>query len=187
MNENVPFTEEMAIASEEVYDCLRSAMLTEGEVHIGTLVSIAARIAGTCLLNSFDFDLKDMKPGTAVLSEEANVEGVKLVKLLISALNYLKIKIDREKSRATPKENLPKKDILEMQKEYFDEYIKIMTKNKFNMFRSSLVGAFTCAIIINESKELIDPSVAFGIAVKGFIEGAKTVPVIEAYLNKKNS
>ena len=78
MEEQMVITREMAQAAEKVYDYLFLKLKSEKGIHVGTFVSAAARLAGTCLLRSFNFKLPAAKPGSAVLSEEANVEGPKL-------------------------------------------------------------------------------------------------------------
>jgi hypothetical protein len=52
-------------------------------------ISSVARLAGSFLFRSFDLKIADLKPGTVMLSEEANIKGPQLVNITHSVLqNY---------------------------------------------------------------------------------------------------
>jgi hypothetical protein len=177
MEEKTQITDEMVRAAEDIYNFLFNKLNTDTGIHIGTFVASAARLAGTSLFRSFNLDLSNDKPGTCVLSENANIEGPKLINILLGALNVMGIKVNQNKSHKTPKEQLPKLTINQIQSTFQSEYNKIMTKYKLDYFKAAFSGAFACAIIINETKKQLNPNISMGIAIMGFIEGSKTIPM----------
>ena len=64
-------------------------LTTERGLHTETVIASSARMAGTMLFRSFVFPGGKFEPGTTVLSEEANVQGPKLMGLLFGTLQKL--------------------------------------------------------------------------------------------------
>ena len=60
-------------------------------------ISSTARLAGSFLFRSFGFKINDAKPGTVMLSEEANMKGPQLVNITHAVLNNFGIQIDNNK------------------------------------------------------------------------------------------
>jgi hypothetical protein len=176
MEEQTIITTDMVHAAEEVYDFLFLKLNSQTGIHVGTFVSAAARLAGTCLFRSFELKLPDAKPGMAVLSEEANVEGPKLMDVMFRALQVMKVKLNKKGYMETPKGHLPQLSVIQMQAQLQGGYNKIMKKYNLDLVQSAYAGAFACAIVINETKDHLDPNISTGIAIMGFIEGCKTVP-----------
>ena len=61
---------------------LRRHFVKDGKAHPVTIVSAAARMAGTLLFRSFDIDLRRIRPGSVVLSAQADAGIPNLGRLL---------------------------------------------------------------------------------------------------------
>ena len=72
-----------------------AALQDAGKIHAGTVVAGSARMAGTYLFRSFGLKLPGVKPGQAVLSEPANIQGPVLIQIAAGILDRLGIKLDR--------------------------------------------------------------------------------------------
>jgi hypothetical protein len=71
-----------------------AALQDGGKMHAGTVVGGSARMAGTYLFRSFGLELREVKPGDAVLSEPANAQGPVLIQIAAGILDRLGIKLD---------------------------------------------------------------------------------------------
>ena len=165
-------------AAREVYELLVSHFQTDEGVHVGTIVSAAARLAGTSLIRSFNFALNDLKPGTPILSEQANEWWPELVNILVYTLKISGVEIKQGwASVTTPEEHLPEKDLLQIQLELQEPYTQIMSRFALDYVQAAYAGTIACAMIIVETQNALDPYIACDIATYGFIDGTKTVPI----------
>jgi hypothetical protein len=165
-------------AAKETYTLLVSKLQADASVHIGTLVSAAARLAGASLYRSFNFKDDKVPPGTVVLSEEANQEWPKLMYVLLATLKANGIQVDEAKFvLQTPEQHKPRKEILEMQAELQEPFNKILNKHGLDYHQGAYAAANACAIAILKSRLLVDPQVTCGLAALGFVEGSKTAPL----------
>ena len=165
-------------ASKDIYTLLVSKLQKETSVHIGTLVSAAARLAGASLYRSFNFKDDKVPPGTVVLSEDANQEWPKLMSMLLATLNANGIQVDQtEFVMQPPEEHEPHQAILEMQAELQGPFNQILSKRGLDYRQGAYAAANACAIAILKSRLLVDPQITCGLAALGFIEGSKTAPL----------
>jgi hypothetical protein len=56
----------------------RKLLTVDGRLHAETLIASVARMAGSLMYRSFNFD-QTIEPGTGVLSDQANIHGPKLM------------------------------------------------------------------------------------------------------------
>jgi len=169
---------EMDAAAKETYALLVSKLQKGATVHIGTLVSAAARLAGSSLYRSFNFKDDQVPPGTVVLSEEANREWPKLMSMVLATLKVNGMEVDQANFvMKAPKQHLPQQEILEMLAELQGPFTQIMRKHGLDYRQSAIAGANTCALAILKSRLLVDPQITCGIAALGFVEGSKTAPL----------
>lgn len=137
-------------------------------------ISTCARLAGSFMFRSFDFQIKDAKPGSIMLSENANVKGVELVNITYSVLQSYGVMIDNEKmnndfSDAT---NINFLDAINLVQ---NEALEIMNKNDMSYEMLAQSAAVATAYIIKQSPN-ITGEIGFGTAVFYCIEGSKTFP-----------
>jgi hypothetical protein len=147
--------------------------------HPETALHAAAWLAGTSLYRSFGYT-NEPAPGTIMLSEVANQEWPKLMKVFLSLIEKDGIKLEPDDLLLEfSAEQRPKKSILEIQQEFQDEYNEIMRKHGFDYAEGGKAGAVVCAMLVKAyciRRKDLDPALAAGVVEMGFIEGAKTVP-----------
>ena len=149
----------------------------ERGVHAETVIAATARMAGTFLFRSFRFEIEGAKPGQAVLSEQANEHGPRLVNILSGVLQQMGIRLDQSRlDQPEDPENGPRQAFLETQKLLEPTFDSIREDSGLSQSEAADSAAIATAIIIQQCAEVLDPSIAFGIAVYGFIEGSKTCP-----------
>lgn len=153
--------------------------LLNGRPHAGTVLSIAARLAGTSLFRSIN--KRDVEPGVVYLSEEVNQAYSQLMKLFAYYCKQAGIDImAKPLAQEIPDRDKPLMDLSQIQAEYQQEYNLIMKKHGLDYLESARAGMILCSIVFNyhciKNKD-IDPYVATGIVAMGVVEGAKTSPV----------
>jgi hypothetical protein len=170
--------EKMNQAAFAVYKYRVDAFEGQKGAHLGTIISAAGRLAGTSLFRSFAFPGSEgMKPGTVVLSEQANVEGGRLMGLLLAFVTHNGVVIEPDKLVVKPPEgHTPRLTLSEVQVKFQDGYFKILADHGLGYLHGAQAGAFACGLLILETKTVVDPHITCGMAGYGFVEGAKTVP-----------
>ena len=141
-----------------------------------TVIAGAARMAGTFLFHSFNFHIENAKPGNAVLSEEANEKGPRLMQILGGVLSYLGIDIGERFVESNDSNDKPALEFLDTQKLLEPQFDKIRRDYELSFEDAADATAAAVAFLIKENSEVIDKDAAFGVGVYGFIEGTKTIP-----------
>jgi hypothetical protein len=164
-------------AAQEFASTTIDTLKTERGVHAETAIAGAARMAGTFLFHSFGFKLGGVKAGQAVLSDKANEQGPQLIQILGCVLSHLGIILDREQFGKLPgTENQPLLGFLETQRHLEPRYMKIKDRLGLSLQEAAESAAVASALLIQQSAQVLNPNVAFGVAVYGFVEGTKTAP-----------
>lgn len=159
-------------------DIIVNVLRTEKGVHSETAIAAAARMAGTFLFRSFNFPLKDVKPGTAVLSDAANDSGPILIQALGAGLNALRVTLDSTKLRGNvPNENRPQISVNETQSRVETQFRKVSADLNLTPEQSAQACALAAARLIHRSSAVLDPHIGFSVAAYGFVEGSKTAPI----------
>ena len=83
-------------AAQEFVNTTIDTLRTEKGVYAETAIAGAARMAGTFMFHSFEFNLDGVKAGQAVYSDMANVQGLMLVQRPGSVLSHMGITLDKE-------------------------------------------------------------------------------------------
>lgn len=153
--------------------------LLGGKPHAGTVISVAARLAGTSLFRAIN--KKGFEPGVVVLSEEANTVYPQLLNLFAYYCKQHGIDV-MAKPLVTefPEQDKPRMELPQIQAEYQDQYSEIMKKHGLDYLEGARAGMILCSIVFNYhciANKDIDPFVATGIVAMGVVEGAKTSPV----------
>lgn len=153
--------------------------LLNGRPHAGTVLSIAARLAGTSLFRSIN--KKDFEPGIVVLSDEVNLAYPQLLNLFAYFCKQNGIDVlAKPLVTEIPEPDKPRMELSQVQAEYQQEYNLIMKKHGLDYLESARAGMVVCSILFNYhciNHKDIDPYVATGIVAMGVVEGAKTSPV----------
>ena len=134
-------------------------------------------MAGTFLFRSFGFPMNDIQPGQVVLSDKANEQGPVLIDILGEALSHIGFALDEEKlGDATSADNQPNQSFLETQRRLEPRFSAIKERHGLSLQEAAEAGVLATALLIQQCSYVLDPNVAFDIAVYGFIEGTKTAP-----------
>ena len=152
--------------------------LVGGKPHAGTVLSVAARLAGTSLFRSLN--KKDVTPGMVVLSEEVNQAYPQLLNLFAFYCKQNGMDVmSRPMVTTFPEQDKPRMAVADVQAEYQDQYNTVMKKHGLDYLEGARAGMILCSIVFQyhctRIKD-IDPFVGTGIIAMGVVEGAKTAP-----------
>lgn len=152
------------------------SVLGKGSRELDTFFAISstARLAGSFLFRSFGLTMDNIAPGTAVLSENANVKGPELVNLTFAVLQSYGIEINNDKMSNSPS-NKAETSFIETMNILQTPAIEIMKKNELTFEEMAQSAAIATAFIIQQSSN-ISPEDGFGTAIYYYIEGSKTWP-----------
>jgi len=153
--------------------------LVGGKPHAGTVLAVAARLAGTSLYRSLDYK-NDAAPGVVVLSNEVNEAWPQLANLFAFYCKQNGFDI-MAKPMVTkfPEKDKPLMETDQVLQEYQDQYHDIMKKHGLDYLNGARAGIVVASIIFQyhcTKVKDIAPDVAAGIVAMGIVEGAKTAP-----------
>lgn len=144
------------------------------EIDTTEAISSTARLAGSFLFRSFEFKVNDAKPGTVMLSEEANTKGPQLVNITHAVLNNMGVQIDNNKMSNSNQQQADS-NFVDVIEKIQSPALEIMKKNDLNFEQMAQSAAIATAFIIQQSSN-IAPEQGFGTAIYHYIEGTKTFP-----------
>ena len=168
-------TEQQHKASQKIVELISAKIGKNRAVHPATAISSCARLSGSFLFRSFNFQLANVSPGNAVLSDEANEKGHVLINFIGGMLNNLGVNINGEELEEQPVEesNLSFLDTLNLLQ---DKAAEIMIENKLDYEQIAYSCAVATAFIIKECQNDLAVQSGFNTAIYSFIEGSKTYP-----------
>lgn len=154
--------------------------LVGGKPHGGTVLAIAARLAGSSLFRSLNYNKKEITPGVVVLSEEVNEAWPQLMNQFAFYCKQNGTDV-MSKPMVTkfPEQNKPLMEVDQVLAEYQDQYHETMKKHGLDYLNGARAGMVVCSIVFEyqcKKARDIDPFVATGIVAMGVVEGAKTAP-----------
>ena len=162
-------------ATGEIVDLIASAIGKNREVHSATAVATSARLSGSFLFKSFKLEINDAKPGTAVLSQQANEEGPELIKVIGTVLSNMGVTVDNNKMESAEIQKT-ELDFLQCLESTQIKASEIMQKYGLAEKEMAVVCAMSTAFIIQQCQNDLEVESGFNTAVYGLIEGSKTVP-----------
>ena len=153
--------------------------LLRGKPHAGTVLAVAARLAGSSLYRSLNSQ-RDIAPGVVVLSNKVNEAWPQLMNIFAFHCKQNGIDVMSKPMVTTfPEQNKPLMEVEQVLAEYQDQYHEIMKKYGLDYLDGARAGMILCSITFQyhcmKVKD-IDPYVATGIIAMGIVEGAKTAP-----------
>lgn len=153
--------------------------LLRGKPHAGTVLAVAARLAGSSLYRSLNSQ-RDIAPGVVVLSNEVNEAWPQLMNIFAFYCRQNGIDVmSKPMITKFPEQNKPLMEVEQVLAEYQDQYHEIMKKHGLDYLEGARAGMIVCSITFQyhcmKVKD-IDPYVATGIVAMGIVEGAKTAP-----------
>jgi hypothetical protein len=150
-----------------------------GKPHAGTVLAVAARLAGSSLFRALNTDA-NIAPGTVVLSEEVNEAWPQLMNLFafFCKQNGMDV-MSKPFVTQFPEQDKPRMGVEEVLAEYQDQYHEIMKKHGLDYLNGARAGMVICSLVFQyhcKNARDIDPHVGTGIIAMGVVEGAKTAP-----------
>lgn len=166
-------------AAQELVTMLEDEYETWFGSSAASLLRACAWLAGTSLYRSFAFD-QQIEPGSPVLSDKSNTEGMKMLKVFMFLVQQDGIKLKPDDFAVSlPADKRPAKNILEVQEHFQDRYNEIMQRHDFDFAEGAKTGAVACARLMKLhclNRSDLEPPLAASIVTMGFVEGAKTAP-----------
>lgn len=121
-----------------------------------------------------NYQMKDIKLGSVVLSEEANNKGPILIKITYAVLLNLGVEIDNSKMSYEVGEE-PRMNFIESIDLVQNHALEIKNRYKLSFEQLAHSAAIATAFIIQQSRN-IQAETGFGKAIYHYIEGSKTFP-----------
>lgn len=154
----------------------RKLLTVGGTLHAETLIASMARMSGSLMYRSFDID-QNIKPGTAVLSEQANIYGPSLMNLMLGTLQHLgdQVAVDslNQEYISSRFSQLSFQESHDRLAAFFLKYCEVASLS----FRdAAFAAAMGTAILVHDCREVLSVDKGGAIAVYGFVEGTKTAP-----------
>ena len=147
--------------------------------HAGTVLAIAARLAGTSLYRSLRYK-NDFTPGVVVLSEEVNEAWPQLMNFFaFYCKQHGTDVISQPLVTKFPDTDKPRMEVGEVQREFQDSYSEIMKRHGLDDLNAARAGMVVASIVFEYHTKVakdIDLRIATGIVAMGVVEGAKTAP-----------
>jgi hypothetical protein len=157
---------------------LRKIVVAERGAHAETLIAAAARMAGTMLFHSFSPGFDHLPPGAVCLTDQANAQGPKLLRLMLATLDQLGHKdIDRQAlAGAGERWTLSSLSLAETQEILEPWYRKIQGLCGLSAREIADAGAIATAMLIHDCRSALPVPSGVAIAIDSLVESTKTVP-----------
>lgn len=159
---------------------LFDTLATDGKLQAESAIAGMARMAGTYYFRSFGYAALKLVPGQAVLSQEANEKGPELMNLTHELLARLGVRLDdarvREAIADTQGAHKPMMEFRSTQPRLEQAFLPIREQYGLSNVDAGKAAACATALLIHNCQSVLDPAIAYGVAVYGFIEGSKTTP-----------
>ena len=166
-------------AAHEFANATLSALKLSRGIHPPTVIAASARMAGPYLFRSFGLRLPGVLPGHVVLSEAASEQAPLLIQIAVNTLARIGIRIANSPPAPdadADAKSKPMLGFLDTQRKLESVYAPIRAKCGLTAGQAAQGAAVATALLIRHCAKAVDPNLAFGIAVYGFIEGSKTAP-----------
>ena len=165
-------------ASKLIASCIINDLATERGPHAETCVTAAAWLGGTFLFRTFGLPTANIAVGAPVFSDIANERGPVLVEVMKSGLAGLGLEIDERTAGSGPTEqHAPLFSITETQQKLDAKLSTITATHGLFGEEAARSCALAAALLISQTRTVLDPKIAFGLAVYGFVQGTKTNPI----------
>lgn len=154
----------------------RKLLATERGLHAETLIASVARMSGSLMFRSFGHPAA-IEPGTAVFSDQANIDGPKLMNLMFVTLQQLGQKIgegnvnaDYASAKYVP---ISFKESHQCLAPFFLKYCEAARMSHYD---AAFAAAIATGLLIHDCREVLAVEKGAGLAIYGFVEGTKTAP-----------
>jgi hypothetical protein len=166
----------IVVAADFFNQTARKFLTVDGRLHAETLILSAARMAGSLMYRSFNFD-PSWKPGTAVLSDLANIHGPKLMNVMFVTLQQLGSSVtEAQLDSSYASAQFSQLDFKASHDKLAPFFLAYSEAGKMKFEDAAAGAAIATAILIHDCREVLSVEKGGALAVYGFVEGTKTVP-----------
>lgn len=164
-------------AGRQIASRIINDLATERGAHAETVIAAAARMGGTILFRTFGLPSNGVVPGTPVLSDIANERGPVLVEVMKGGLAGLGIEINERALPVVTPDHASHFSVIETQQKLDVALYEIAASNGLSGESAARACALASAMLIHQTRSVLEPALGFAIAVHGFVEGTKTMPM----------
>jgi len=128
------------------------------------------------MYRSFDFD-KAIEPGTAVLSDQANIHGPKLMNIMFATLQQLGDEVGQDSLNSEyASAKFSQLTFRESHDRLAPFFLKYCEVTPMALQDAALGAAIATGILVHDCREVLSADKGSAIGVYGFVEGTKTAP-----------
>lgn len=158
----------------------------ERGVHAETAIASSAALVGEFVLRAHIANLSDLPPGTPILSDEVNKTlfdrddgNLTLSDIFYNALFALGLDVSTESwAQEIPEDHKMMFDPLEVAARVRAPLEDMFAQaGVFEMLERSYAAAAATALLVAQTRKVLDPAVGKALALDGIMRGAKTVPL----------
>lgn len=173
-NEQTP--SQIIAAANHFSACARGLLNVDRSIHAETLIASLARMSGTLMYRTFGFD-PSIKPGTVVLSDQANTDGPKLMAVVFNTLDHLGDRVGQgDLDSEYLSDNHSQLSVLESIDRLGPSFFHYCEQNSLSLYDAAMAAAVATALCIHDCRQVLAPNKGAAIAVFGLISGTKTAP-----------
>ena len=170
---------------EQLATLIVHALRNERGVHAETAIAASAVLVGECVLRAHIANLSDLPPKSALLSDDVNrtlFEGdhqLTISDVFINALFAQGIDV----STQSWAETIPEEHQLIMDPLAVIAHIRPQLEDVFTqagaheMLERAYAAASATALLVAQTRKVLDPSIGKALALESILRGAKTVPL----------
>lgn len=169
---------------EQIVMLVITALQNERGVHAETAISAAAVLTGELVLRSSHFDFSALTPGSAILSDEVNhilfeAEGQLTVSdIFINALYSQGIDVSKESwPENVPDEHQVIMEPLEIVATIRPQIASLFAAQQIDGLECAYACAQATALLVAQTRRVLDPNIGKTLALEAMLRGAKTVPL----------
>jgi hypothetical protein len=171
-----PLQNDIVAAADFFAKAAKTLLTTDGRLHAETLVLSVARMSGSLMYRSFGHD-KSIAPGTTVLSDKANLQGPKLMQLMLATLQQLGDAVTEQTLNpafaSASHSPMSFRESCDRLAPFFLKYCETAPLG----FQPAAAGAAVATgMLVHECAAVLPVNHGAALGVYGFIEGTKTAP-----------
>lgn len=157
---------------------LRKLIISDQGIHAETIIAASSRMAGTMLLHAVAPEVRDLEPGSGVLSDPVERQGPALMQTTLATLRQLgHDEIDEQRVGGEAASTaMSRLSLAETQEILEPWYRKIAEVSGLSLRDIAASAAMTTALLIHDCRAVLEIHAACAIALHGLVESTKTVP-----------
>lgn len=156
----------------------------QGNVHAETAIATAAVLTGEYVLRFHVPDMSGLQPGSAILNDEVNQtlfereDRLKISDVFFNALFAQGIDVGKNSwPDSIPDENQVMMNPLEVVARLRPQAEILFDTCQTERLERAYVSATATALLVSETRKVLDPNIGKALALEAILLGAKSVPI----------